>query len=333
MPSSDEQERHDDRIRREAADWFARMRAPDAASDVEHFEIWLVSDARHRAAYDRLAQRWDQTAFLGHTKVGSERHLARSEWGRRPGVRHAAAAAVAAIALVGIVALNLDNRAPPGRPQTLATSQSNDGAAIRTIALPDGSRLSLDTGAIVRIRYSPAQRRLRLERGRVRFAVAHDPERRFIVDAGDGSIVAHGTVFDVTVDRAGVRVALLKGEVEVRKSRTRLGANARSVVLQPGQQVTFASAKPISPISRADTQPWPSSMLAFDGVRLADAIAQFNSHNRRKIRLETTHSADLRISGAYRANDPAGFAEAVSSAFDLRTRLADDQTLVITGRD
>ena len=330
MPSSDEHELNDDRIRREAADWFARMRAPDASGDLERLNAWLAEDPEHRVVYGRLAQRWDQTAFLANTPVGKGRNLARAASGRKPSLRHAAAAVIAAIALVGVIALN--DRNHPSSSPNLATAQTNEGVTIRTIALPDGSRVALDTGTAVRIAYTPAERRVRLVRGRARFAVAHDPARRFIVDAGDGSIVAHGTVFDVTVDHAGVRVALLKGEVEVRKLRASGGANAGPVTLRPGQQVTFDLAKPISPISRANAQPWPNGMLVFDGTRLADAVAQFNSRNRRQIRLEADHSANAQISGAYRANDPAGFAEAVASAFGLSAKLDSNQTIVISAQ-
>lgn len=332
MPSSNENELNDDRIRREAADWFARLRAPDGPDYSARFETWLAEDPAHRAAYDRLARRWDQTAFLANTPLGKRRDLSRAASGRTPAARHAAAAAIAALALVSIITFGLVDARHPQASPTQVLAQTNDGPAIRTIALTDGSRVTLDSGASVRIAYTSGERRIRLERGRARFAVAHDPSRRFIVAAGEGSIIAHGTVFDVTIDRAGVRVALLKGQVEVRKLRASGGAHAGAVVLRPGQQVTFDSAKPISPISRADDQQWPNGMLVFDGMRLADAIAQFNSRNHRQIRLEAEHGANLRISGAYRANDPAGFAVAVAGAFKLRTRQGVNQTIILSAQ-
>src|SRR3546814_15110866 len=70
---------------------------------------------------------------------------------------------------------------------------------IRTVALEDGSRVTLDTDTILHIAYSPTERGLKLERGRARFDVSYDASRPFVVFAGGGSITAHGTVFDVAV--------------------------------------------------------------------------------------------------------------------------------------
>src|SRR3546814_8581176 len=79
-----------------------------------------------------------------------------------------------------------------------------------TVALEDGSRVTLDTDTILHIAYSPTERGLKLERGRARFDVSYDASRPFVVFAGGGSITAHGTVFDVAVVDRHVSVALLR---------------------------------------------------------------------------------------------------------------------------
>src|SRR3546814_8728315 len=66
---------------------------------------------------------------------------------------------------------------------------------IRTVKLSDGSKLPIDTDTLVTIDFGQTARHLRLEHGRDRFEVAHE-ERPFVLDAGDGVVIARGAVFD-----------------------------------------------------------------------------------------------------------------------------------------
>src|SRR3546814_4387812 len=101
-----------------------------------------------------------------------------------------------------------------GRRTIPVTELASKSGEIRTVALEDGSRVTLDTDTIVHVAYSPTERGLKLERGRARFDVSYDASRPFVVFAGGGSITAHGTVFDVAVVDRHVSVALLRGSIE-----------------------------------------------------------------------------------------------------------------------
>ena len=48
----------------EAADWFARMRGPEAESAKAEFEAWRAANLANDEAWQRLLQRWDQSALL-----------------------------------------------------------------------------------------------------------------------------------------------------------------------------------------------------------------------------------------------------------------------------
>ena len=73
-------------------------------------------------------------------------------------------------------------------------------------------------------------------------------------------------------------------------------------------------------------------MLSFDGERLADAVAELNRHNVRKIVLVDTSLADLKISGAFHANDADGFARAVAALLGLARRDTDGGTIELRRR-
>lgn len=327
MPDSDQNGPRAEEIRDKAADWFARMHASDGAADRDALQVWLAADPAHRAAYERLERRWDQTAFLANSEVGRGRDLSKARV-RSRGFGIGIAAGIVALALATAVAIGLrngDGYSAPRGPATVV-AEANTGRAPKTVTLPDGSSVTLGAGASIRIAYTPAERRLRLEQGRARFTVARGRSRPFVVDADDGAIVAHGTIFEVAVDHAGVRVVLLRGAVEVRKTAA-AGPGGATVRLAPGQEVRYAPAGPISRPARAAAA--RDRMLDFDGAPLAEAATAMNRVNDRKLRIDGADVASLRISGAYRADDPAGFARDIASAFALAAVATADGDIAI----
>ncbi len=66
----------------------------------------------------------------------------------------------------------------------------------------------LNTNSRVEIRFTPEQRNVRLLAGQAWFQVAKNPNRPFVVEAGNRRVTALGTAFDVRLDsRESVQVA------------------------------------------------------------------------------------------------------------------------------
>jgi len=320
----------DDELRRDAANWFARMRAPDADRDRAGFEAWRAADPAHAETYDRLLRRWDQAAFLANTAVGRGRRLdgpaARPH--RFPGAGAIAAATVAAL-LAGAAWLFEARTLAPGRPAQATVALASSVGEIRAVALADGSRVTLDTDTRLEIAFSPGMRRVSLLRGRARFEVAPDAARPFTVSAGDSAVVARGTVFDVAFGPAGLRVALFKGVVDISRSVPGRGFGTKRLIA--GQQLAVpaagvAAAPTAIPVPEAQ---WTTGMLAFDATRLDAAVAEVNRYNRAKLAVGDEAAGALRVTGAYRATDPRGFATAVADAFHLRIERRADGSLVL----
>ncbi len=315
---------------RSADAWFARLRGTPSAADRAAFEVWRA-DADNARAYDRLVRTWDQSKFLAHTSVGRARDLSRVRrhaWSAR---RVVAAGAFLMLCLAGLATLGARWRL--GAPGTLAaTAIASDAGSVRTIVLPDGSRVTLDRRSEVRIAFDGGERHLRLTSGRARFEVAHDPARPFTVDAGDGSVVAHGTIFDVAFDGNDVQVVLLRGAVEVRKHRAVQAGGAGGVRhLVPGQAIRVGPG-PLPPPVKAsglDLQ-WPGTMIAFDNASLGDAVAAFSRTSPRPVRLDGAALARHRLTGAFRRDDPNGFAGTVAATFGLTRRDDPDRGVTLT---
>lgn len=310
------------RIRREASDWVVRLTGDAGAEDHAAFRRWRDADPRHADAYDRIAAIWTQAGQLSPRSGGAASAARMSKRPRAFGF--ALAASLAAVALLSV--LLLGSRWLPGsgsqqQPMLLAAAVGE----IRQVNLPDGSRLILDSASKVQMAFTENRRVLTLIDGRARFQVAHEA-RPFVVRAGSSEVVATGTVFDVSLIGGRTGVVLLQGSVEVRTTSDRSEVEH----LKAGQKLILADAAPPERRSatRTDTA-WPTRMLEFDNTRLDEAAAVANRYSGVQLRLADERIRALRLSGAFRAGDIAGFANSLAAAFDLRVIAQPDGSVLL----
>jgi hypothetical protein len=88
------------------------------------------------------------------------------------------------------------------------------------LVFSDGSRVMVAPGGRLRVdRATASDVAMRLEAGRARFEVKHDPARRLSVMVADFEVIDRGTRFEVTRGddvRPGIEVRVEEGEVELR---------------------------------------------------------------------------------------------------------------------
>jgi transmembrane sensor len=303
------------RIRREAADWVVRLGADAAPLTNNEFRQWYEADARHADAYARIANIYS-AAGQSLQSEHAQASRARRAIPRRPLLGYAMAAAlVGALALLSVLLFTASWRPGAKEPvdQTLAFATST--GEIRQLRLPDGSHLVLDTGSRLEARFGSADRQLTLLEGRARFDVAHEA-RPFIVTAASRNVIATGTVFDVSLIDGRLAVLLIEGSVEVRRS-SRSSSNDLHRLQAMEQLVVGPEAQAVRQAARRSDTLWPTRMLEFDDTPLEDAVAQMNRYSRIPLTLGDEATRRLRISGAYRAGDIAGFAKGLAAAFGL----------------
>lgn len=318
-----------DRLDDEAAAWLARMRGPDRERHRGAFEAWRHSSPAHARAYDEASEIFEASSVLRQGDVAKRRELpsaARRGWR----VGYALAAAVVLVALISAVFLSGARTLVTPRPDGWSAQYATAAGETRQIELPDGSHMTLWGGSAADVAFNDAERRITLRSGHGRFAVAHE-QRPFRVAAGPAEVVAHGTLFDVSLSGGRARVELIEGSVEVSYSAPHPGNSGRRVRrLQPGQQ--FVVGDPLqsqrAPASAPQARP-ASAMLQFDGTPLADAVAEANRHGGSMIRLADPSIGTLRVTGAFRAGDADGLATALAAAFRLRIERLSDGTLVL----
>jgi transmembrane sensor len=199
-----------------------------------------------------------------------------------------------------------------------------------TVALMDGSRVTLNTDTRIRVVLSATERRVELDRGEAFFIVAKDPARPFVVGVGDKRVTAVGTQFSVRRDADDIRVVVAEGRVKltpsagnIRRMPTSLDAGAVARTSQAQVLVSEHSTPEAEQLLS-----WRNGFLAFHETALADAVAEFNRYSTRKIVIEDPSLAALRIGGNFRSNDAEAFLWLIQRGFPITVEQDDNRVLL-----
>jgi ferric-dicitrate binding protein FerR (iron transport regulator) len=171
---------------------------------------------------------------------------------------------------------------------------------VRQWSLPDGSTVVLGANSAVSVRFSPARRLVKLDRGEALFRVAHDANRPFDVLAGGTRIRAVGTRFDVQRDADRVTITVAEGIVQVATpAGTQSGPDSPGPSLPDGpptptqvtagQQVTYENGLATPLVEHADVEAatgWSQGRLVFRQVSLRRVIEVLNRYSRHPISLD-----------------------------------------------
>jgi transmembrane sensor len=325
-----------ERLRREAADWVARLNRPDGELHRAAFERWYRASEEHAAAYDRLAALFEVAGGASRPPAAAaDVAPERKALFHGPG-RYALAAAVAIVALLTCVLVFARGTVSGPQVETQVASFAASAEDARTVVLADGSQVLLSPRSALEVALGADERRLRLVRGEARFSVAHET-RPFVVSAGGAEVVARGTRFVVTLAGGRATIALLEGRVDVSYAPSAGGADRRRVArLQPGQRLVVEPPARVSTAPREEPSAGrhapASSMIEFDDTPLGEAVETVNRNGGSAIRLGEPALSRLRITGAFRRGDAAGFADSVAAAFGLEVDRRPDGTIWLTPR-
>jgi transmembrane sensor len=291
--------READTRRAAAADWIARLQAPDLdAAEAADFDAWLSTDPAHARVYDAALA---VTLELEAAAPRIAEALAEEAPVRRPASRAwliggglaAAAALVLAVAPYDLLA--------PTKTETYATAKGQH----RTLKLADGSVIEMNAGSRLSVTLERGERRVALPEGEAVFDVAADKARPFLIAAGDRTVRVVGTRFDVRHRGTALSVAVERGVVEVRPAE---GAAGRVWRLHPGQRLDASQGEPavqFSAIEPAEAESWRTGRLIFRDQPLAEVVADLNQQFDMPIVLDDPALAATRVSGVLVLDDQA----------------------------
>ncbi|MDO8070303.1 FecR domain-containing protein [Janthinobacterium sp. SUN176] len=167
----------------------------------------------------------------------------------------------------------------------------------RELTLPDGTRLHLNSGSAVNIRYTVTQRLLQLVQGEVFIATAREtgmPYRPFLVETAHGRAQALGTRYSVRQADGSTEVAVEEGAVRLlpRQGDGNLLLRAGQGGGMTAQQVLPAHA--VSP----DIWAWRQGLLLADAMPLRDFLHELSRYRHGLLGCDDA-VAGLRISGVF----------------------------------
>ena len=337
-----------------AAAWLARRDCGDW-NDTEQaaFTEWMQASTAHRIAFLRLDAAWQQTdrlkalgasarpgvvprpggwrlpPVLDMAEVALRQPSGSSD---RPLDEEAVAAAASgswprlrALAAAVLVATTLG---VGWHFWTAGTSYHTEVGGLASVPMPDGSNVTLNTDSEIRVAVTDVERRVNLRHGEAFFEVAKDPNRPFVVYAGDRRVIAVGTKFAVRREAKEVRIVVTEGRVRIERIKgeapvTQLSAGAIALA---GTAGTLVQERPFE--EAEEYLSWRRGFLVFRDTPLGEAIAEFNRYNTRKIVIDDPAVAAIRIGGSFRSTNVDAFVRLIEQGFPIRAESSDHQIML-----
>lgn len=306
-----------DAIADEAALWYARL--DNGTADEAAFEAWRERSPHHAAAFARIAatdlalDRVNGLALENDPDLKPVRGLSRRD------VMGVAAATLVAL-VVGGFWLTSARRA----------SASTQVGGRRTVTLPDGGRIDLNTNTRVSWKFDGSRRRIWLERGEANVVVPSD-SRPCTVMAGDTRIVLNAGNLNARLTGDKVTLAVLKGDCTV--SSDGAGRGPVSHLSANESVVTGAGATHVQPLTDDEAQSllaWRQDALVFHGETLQAAVDEYNRYLTTRMVIIDPSIADIRLGGRFKTNDPEAFLSALHSSFDIQANTSSSGAIVLS---
>lgn len=188
----------------------------------------------------------------------------------------------------------------------------------------------------VNMDFNGPKRQLDLSNGEAYFKVQHDKSRPFVVQAGELSVTAIGTAFDVRRDDDHVTVTVEEGTVEVRASSPAEGRSGESPVTwraEAGYQLTYSTRDRTASIAsvNADAElAWRNGELAYVREPLRTVVENLNRYSARKIVIEDPAIAALPFTGTAFASSLDDWLAGLEQAYPITAKRTDSGDVILT---
>ena len=317
-------------IKRDSGRW--------SEADQQALDHWLEASTAHMVAFIRLESAWQRTGQLKALGAGTPRGVVPSpdDWQLSavfkapnvdaettsrgtsrtfPRVIWAMAASVVLAIMIGVWYV-----------RSSAPSYSTPLGGVASVPMTDGSMITLNTDSEIRVALDQHERHIRLDQGEAFFQVAKDPSRPFIVRVDGTRVIAVGTAFSVRRNPDEVLVVVTEGEIKIESDAHDPVHVPAGNVARTARDKTTVEAKGPSDLDAALS--WRTGFLVFRETLLADAVAEFNRYNRRKIVVADAAVGNIRLSGKFRSTQHDAFIRLLEGGFPVRVQQAGDQVIL-----
>ncbi len=312
-----------------ASAWFMRRRARASDASAEQaFQSWLQAAPEHRREYERLEQVWEDMAALPRPAAAPapKREPAQVRTPAQP--RRPAflrwGGALAALVLTAAAAYQY----VPVSYESVA----NASTQTRSLDLPDGTRLHANVGTRVSVRYTLAERHIRVDAGEVYIDAAPD-RRPLIVAAGEAELRDIGTEFNVLLLPDVLQVGVRSGEIRLNAQ----GANAPAAqTLRAGDTVLLSRADARllrrQQVSASEIGAWQGGVAVMHEATLQQLAGYLALYRDAPPRFADERARALRLSGTLDLRQPDAVLDMLPGLLPVTLTRRPDGAVVIGSR-
>ncbi len=194
-----------------------------------------------------------------------------------------------------------------------------------TVALNDGSRVTLNTASHLEVRFHGRQREIQLVSGEAFFEVAHRTDRDpFYVTAGAARIRVTGTRFAVQLHPdQRIDIDLLEGHIRTGKRTDHEVIKSGVQSLSAGQALRLDKNGQLLALVAAENlrvQNWLNQRAYFHDTPLIDAVAEMNRYRTQPLVIADTAAARVRVNGVFDTHNSGDFVAAVQALYGIQLR-------------
>lgn len=305
-----------------AGEWLIERAEGLSPKRAQEFETWRRTDPRHAEAFERMEQ---THALLNRLPFAAD-HLSdvRPSQPHRSPTRSAWVAMAAALTIAALAWWQW----PALTPTEPAFRYLTTAGGYERVVLEDGSTLELNADTEVRVDFTASERRVSLLAGEAHFTVKRDPQRPFVVTAGNYSVRAVGTAFNVRFAAVEVEVLVTEGKVLVSpngSTSSNFEPSEDKPIVTAGQRVVIAAGsapstqqiETVGPQTMRTALGWQERRLVFADTPLREVIIQFNQRNRTQLILGDSALGDKLVGGTFAADNVDAFVRLLDGSGDI----------------
>ncbi len=322
---------------------MARILADEATpGQREELEVWMQESHQNRELFMQVRKDWqsadslkDKTKYnvdaawenqkqriLNNEQKSFAEPTVYSHNFRRTFAR--VAALVLLLIATGAVFFYFQHNQPA--KELLATGNGTEQQEVR---LPDGSVVVLNQGATLKYPETFGKIRNVTLTGEAFFQVTKNPDRPFVIDAGDATITVLGTSFNVNSSPVNkeVEVFVETGKVKVAP----VGNQEKPIILVPGY-IGRVSGDKTEKLRNTDQNymAWKTRQMIFRDTPLPEVVNTIERVYHVDVELNGDNLKNCRFSSTFIRQDLKLVLEVLSTTFDLRIK-QDNNKIVLTG--
>ncbi|PSR54031.1 iron dicitrate transport regulator FecR [Adhaeribacter arboris] len=220
------------------------------------------------------------------------------------------------------------------KDQILNTEYRTAYGEVKTLALPDGSRVVMNANSSLRVPrfgFGSKSREVLLS-GEAKFKIVHTKShQKFIVRTPEQlEVEVLGTEFVVFSRKRGSKVVLNQGKVRLRSPKSGLKT---PLAIRPGDVVTINSGGKLQLKHKQSLlahQAWEEKRFIFDNTSVREIAAILEESFGIKLIIPDSLVANRTFGGTFKVTKPESLLQSLSEMLDLQLVLVDKSTYQLT---